>query len=549
VSLSLFGLAGLIGSTGASAQVPVSQAQFSGFATGATLHTGAVSNGATTLAELDQAYAGAAVDSAGLNKQIVSEINTVVQDPAPGKNAGARGSGVELGIGQNNPIANNQLILAQKASATAAPSSSDKHNISLNGALNPILDATLLEGRAAANWPSNGPGCILGKDISNGFGHAANAQAVGSGGGSPTVNAPGDATDTSRMVMVPQQDKSGTPINGGGVGLMADNVQTIAPVGLLGGAITVTVLAPWHLRAVAGGVPGSAFMDFGPNTPNADAPALTIEAGLTKTQITLNQLLGPNGFTLTVPGLATITIATKVHAIGGSPTSDAVVDPNGTTASGAADIVHINLSLGALTIADFRLGHMEASATVPAGGILCQIDVSKTAQPTTVNPGDSFTYTINVHNPHACTLTNVKVVDTITLPSGVRVTVGSPTPPPNSNTGTVLTWNDIGPIAPDETKTITVPMTVARNSGGGVMTEKADVTASCAIGNAAGSSQIAVPAAGSATIQAPNVSGGAGRALPVTGGPSGRYYAVALLIALSAIAVGRRGLKVLASRA
>ena len=67
----------------------------------------------------------------------------------------------------------------------------------------------------------------------------------------------------------------------------------------------------------------------------------------------------------------------------------------------------------------------------------------------------------------------------------------------------------------------------------------------CAIGNAQGSSTIAVPAAGSATIQLPTIKGGAGKALPVTGGLTGRYYAVALLITLGAVAFGRRGFKAL----
>jgi len=69
------------------------------------------------------------------------------------------------------------------------------------------------------------------------------------------------------------------------------------------------------------------------------------------------------------------------------------------------------------------------------------------------------------------------------------------------------------------------------------------VTANCAIGNAQGSSTIAVPAAGSSTIQLPTIRGGA--VLPVTGGLTGRYYAVALLIVLGALAFGRRGFKAL----
>ena len=106
-----------------------------------------------------------------------------------------------------------------------------------------------------------------------------------------------------------------------------------------------------------------------------------------------------------------------------------------------------------------------------------------------------------------------------------------------------ITWNDIGPLDPGATKDLVVHMAVSRGSGGGTFTEKASVTANCAIGNAQGSSTIAVPAAGSSTIQLPTIKGGA--VLPVTGGLTGRYYAVALLVTLGALAFGRRGFKAL----
>ena len=162
-----------------------------------------------------------------------------------------------------------------------------------------------------------------------------------------------------------------------------------------------------------------------------------------------------------------------------------------------------------------------------------------------VNPGDQFTYIIDVHNPHGCTLTGVKVVDTITTTGGVKYSILGENPTADSVHNGVLTWNDIGPIPPGATKELTVQMQVGKNSSGGTFTETANVTASCAIGNAAGSSTISVPAAGGVTIQLPTILGGKGRALPVTGGLTGRYYAVALLIGMTALALGRRGFKAL----
>jgi uncharacterized repeat protein (TIGR01451 family) len=539
VTVSLAGAAGLLAGP-ASAQVPAATANYSGFTTGTAIHADALTSGGSTLAEVDQAYAGAAVNTQGFGSQINSQINTVIQTADSSKKSGARGSGVELGIGSASPAVNTPALISQKAVATAPPNSGLIDN-KTNLALDPILNATLAEGRAQANWntdPQGNNGCVLGTDISNGFGHLANATAVGSPAPTSAVNAPGESLSESHMRLVAQTDQNGASVGSGGVGLMGETNQTIAPVGLLGGAVTVTVLGPWHLRAVATGVPGQAYIQYG-NGALGTTPVLSVQVGpAAPIVVTAQQILGPNGFDLNL-GIADISIGTPAHAIGG--TGAPAIAGDGTSASAEADILKIKIP----GLADVRLGHMEASATVPAGGILCNIDVSKEAQPATVNPGDTFNYLIHVHNPYACPLTDVKVVDTITTTSGVRYQILGEDPKADSTTASTITWNSIGTIQPGDTRTLTVNMKVLSNSAGGVLTEKATVTANCAIGNAQGQSGINVPAAGSATIQAPNINGGAGRALPVTGGLTGRYYAVALLVGLSALAFGRRGFRAL----
>jgi hypothetical protein len=537
------GAVGLLTGGPASAQVPAASANYNGYASGAVVHAGILPGGPTTLAEIDQAFAGAAVNSQGFASQIDSKINTVIQAADASKKSGARGAGIELGIGQTNPVATASALLAQKAVATAPPNSGLIDN-KVNLALDPVVNATLAEGRAQANWttdPQGNNGCALGQDISNGFGHLANATAVGSPNPTALVNAPGELSTTSFTRLVPQTDATGATVGGGtGVGLMSENVQTYVPIGLLGGAVTVTVVGPIHLRAVATGVPGQAYMQYGPpdGTPGT-TPILTIQAaGGVPFVITAQQLVGGQGITIPL-GVANITVATPPHALGGTGAPVAAAD--GTSVSGEADLV----SVTAPSVADIRVGHMEASATVPAGGILCQVDVSKEAQPDKVNPGDKFNYIIHVHNPHACTLTGVKVVDNVSATRGVTFTILGEDPKADSVTKSTITWNDIGPLPPGATKDLVVHMQVYSGSAGGTFTEKASVTASCAIGNAQGSSTIAVPAAGSTTIQLPTISGGVGKALPVTGGLTGRYYAVALLITLGALAFGRRGFKAL----
>jgi hypothetical protein len=546
--VSLMGVAGVLASAApAPAQVPVASANFNGYASGMVVHTGVLNQGPTTLVELDQAYAGAALNSQGFSNQIDSKVNTVIQAADSSKKSGARGAGVELGIGQNNPVATASALITQKATATAPPNSGLIDN-KTNLALDPVLNATLAEGRAQASWdtdPNGNNGCLLGQDMSNGFGHLVNATAVGSPNPTAVVNAPGELSTTSRTRFVPQTDTNGNPVGGGtGVGLMSENVQTYAPIGLLGGAVTITVVGPIRLAAVATGVPGQAYMQYGPpaGTPGT-TPILTIATPATQATpvvITAQQLLGGQGIDIPL-GLIHITVATPPHALGGSTSSAPVAAADGTSVSGEVDLAMVN----APGLADVRVGHMEASATVPQGGVLCQVDVSKEAQPDHVNPGDSFNYIIHVHNPHACTLTGVKVVDTVTGTPGVRFSILGEDPTADSHTSSTLTWNDVGPLDPGATKDLVVHMKVSSSTRSGTFTEKASVTANCAIGNAQGSSTIAVPAAGSATIQLPNISGGNGQALPVTGGLTGRYYAVALLVVLGALAFGRRGFKAL----
>ncbi len=542
--MSLIGVVGLLAAQPAPAQVPVASANYNGYTTGSAVHAGALTSGSTTLAEVDQAFAGAAVNSQGFTSQIDSKVTPplVIQAADASKKSGGRGAGVELGLNVAAPVSTTQALISQRAVATAPPNSGLIDN-KTTLALDPVLNASLAEGKAQANWntdPNGNNGCVMGQDISQGFGHLANAQVVGSGPppAAPVVAAPGESLTDSHMVLVPQTDPNGTVI-GNSVGLMAQTNQVIAPVGLLGGLVTVTVLGPWHLRAVATGIPGQAYVQYGPNGAVGSTPVVSVSTAGVTTTVTLQQILGPGGFN--VGGI--VTIGTPAHALGDESATPAgpVATADGTSVSAEVDILKVAVQ----GLADVRLGHMEASATVPAGGIICQVDVSKEAQPPNVNPGDSFNYIIHVHNPHACVLTGVKVVDNISATSGVHFQVLGETPPADTTTSSSLTWNDIGPIPPGVTKDLVVNMKVSPSSGGGTFTEKATVTASCALLSAQGTTTIQVPAAGSATIQLPTISGGRGRALPVTGGLTGRYYAVALIITLGALAFGRRGLKAL----
>ncbi|MGH2717568.1 MAG: hypothetical protein ACRDJU_03170 [Actinomycetota bacterium] len=555
VSVSVLALVGLTSAAPALAQVPAATANYSGYATGSDVHASALTTGSTTLADVEEAFSGSSVNSQGLSSNIVDSDLTdqpLVQAAAAGENSGGRGDGVEVGLVPPAPLTN-QILLSQLATATAPPNSGlVDHSIPLN--VDPVLEATLLEGKAQANW--NTGGCVLGEPISMGFGQATNLGLVGTAAGTnPTglVGSGGAANSTSSEVLIPQVNKAGNVV-GNGTGLMSQVVENVAPV-VIGNAVTITVVGPWELQAVATGVAGQSYVGFGPAPgPNQAAilngtePAITIStlAGI-QDQITFQQILGGNGLSIPLAGLATISIAGPPRAIGGQPGTAPTISADGTTVSAAADLVQISVGIAGLSVTDLRVGHMVASATVPGGGLQCPIPVSKTASQQNVNPGDSFHYTITVSNPYNCTLSNVKVVDTTTASSGVRFTITGESPAANSNSNGVLTWNNIGSLAPGANSVLTVNVTISSGSGGGKLTEKAAVTGSCGVGNAQGTATVGLPLSGSQTVNVPTIGGGQGSALPVTGGLSGRYYAVALLIGLAALAAGRKGIMALLS--
>ncbi len=79
------------------------------------------------------------------------------------------------------------------------------------------------------------------------------------------------------------------------------------------------------------------------------------------------------------------------------------------------------------------------------------LNVIKTASPTEGEPGTTITFTINVTNTGDCTLNPVKVVDT--LPAGLNYI--SSYPMASTHDGSVI-WNNVGPLAADASKTLTL---------------------------------------------------------------------------------------------
>lgn len=548
------------------AQVAFGSADFSGYATGTAEHVHALQSGTTRVADAEIAFSGAAVDSRGLSTAISNEMDRVVQPALPAKQSYGRGAALEIGLNQpsNSEIA--QIQRATRSEASAAPSTDlVKAELTLPASLDPVVYASLLRTEAQARYlPDN---CITGQDMAYGRGYTEDAQLVDTDTNSstPQLETPLLSTEAtnperagnqsvSRLKLTAQSTKPevGKPINiiGSNWGLMAETRQTIAPVTLLKGTpqqVTVEVLGEWVLQAVAGGLPGSAFMHYGPGTASPDTPVLRILQGTTENRVlTLQQLTGTNGLTIALPnGIGTIKVGEAPRAIG-DPSKAAAVAADGTSAAGAVDVVRIELieerdNLGQVTreAAEIRVGHMEAKAVVPAGGIVCPgISVTKDASPTLVGPGDEFTYTIGVTNNSTCKLTGVTVTDTMTVPAVIKYSIVSTTPedkkPRASDSKLVF---ELGDLDPGASKSIAVRIRILDDSGAGLFVNNAVAVASCAVGSAQGSAQVAVPVRAEVTINLPAVNVELpenNRELPATGGDESLLLGGFLVMAVAA---------------
>ena len=127
---------------------------------------------------------------------------------------------------------------------------------------------------------------------------------------------------------------------------------------------------------------------------------------------------------------------------------------------------------------------MEASATVPAGGIGCRIPVRKVGAPTFVNPGDAFRWTISIPSSAdefdglSCDLVSLSALDRARATPGVRFTILSASDGGIID-GDTVRWPDLGRYRPGSKPIVlTVTGRVAADSARGVLRDTVDVGAS-----------------------------------------------------------------------
>jgi hypothetical protein len=284
----------------------------------------------------------------------------------------------------------------------------------------------------------------------------------------------------SRTLLVSQR-ASGGRLLGNNFGIMSEVRQTIAPVTLFAGTpneITFEFLGEWVLQAVATGMPGGAYIHYGPGNVSPETPVIRIiRSGHANTLLKLQDLFGSKGFVLDIPGLAEFAIGEDPRAIGGNANSSPLAAANGTAAAAAVDVVRVRALPGATELADVRIGHMETSAQVPSGGVACPVPLAKGSSATSVNVGQTYRQTFTVTNPYDCTLQNVTIHDAISTQKHARFSIlNTKRPASVATTGSELlnglvNWNSVGDIPPHATRT--TEATFLAQGGNGVITDRA----------------------------------------------------------------------------
>jgi hypothetical protein len=483
---------------------PLSGQPFAAYGSGAAVITEALGLGATTVANVEAASSGGGVNSAGLNAPLINEFGVNIAPATPGKNALGRGTGLEVGLVTSDPQQTtlNQLLLSGLAVATAPPPSPlVTKEIPLN--LDPVAFASILRGQAQANYDP--AFCPIGKPLTYGLGQASNLELLNLGGGStpqngfqnPLLGTSIDAFGTPRGV---SQSRTVTYMksNGDGTfGVVSETRQTVAPVSVLANeltqtAVTVEVGGEFGLRVTSSGKPGGSTAEYLGN-PVLTITVTTLGVPVEVISIALSDLLGQNGLTIDLPGIATVALGAPPRGLNGTPTSKPALAADGTSASAAADIVRLSLlDLPGLTVLDLALGHMEGATAVPAGGVKCDIPVSKVASANPVTVGEDFTYTISIPSDAAlyqalfnCDLINISAVDTVETQSGnPRIQLLGA-----SNGGVIsgnrVTWANLGNYTLGQAPIVlTINARIPRNSGAGVLRDTVNVSAT--LGNCRG---------------------------------------------------------------
>ena len=519
-----------------------------GFATGDFAFIDALSVPKTNLAQVSVAQSAAGVSNRAM--QTTDTLGQLLLSKSiKGHNAYGHAAGVNANLGQgDNTI---PQIGLTKAEAVSPPRGKPVSTDIVNVPLAPIATADVQPDVAAANTTSKTDFCVLGAPLSEGTATIANAEVLPVQQGLAIANADG----TVRQDSTEELDPNGH----GALGLGSFETLNTAGItlfkGVPGAQVKIKVLNPLILKAFAGGEPGTSKVSFGSSDGKKDV--LKITSGGNSAVLTVEQLLGGKGATIPIVGQNDKgkTLHLLDIEIGGKP--NVKLAQNGTMASAVADLIKVQVinkvgktkvkihgplkgilqpvldpvvsaldqivsqlqtaieGLGLSKGVDLRIGHFEANAQVPVGGIHCGIPVTKSTNKDPVTAGEQFTVTIAASNPYDCVLKHVRIDDHITATSGVKWTVGATRPKADKVTNSEVVWNDVGSIKPGQHKAVQVDISIDADSAAGKMSDTAVASAECGTGNANGRSTVKLT--GKYTLHAPHVKLKRSPPLPDTG--------------------------------
>lgn len=473
-----------------------SSTAYSAFSSGDILYANAANLPPTDVAKASTGQSAASVGEHGGALTLADQLKQpLLAASTAGKTAYGHGSALNVGL--VGSLSSQPQIASTLVEATSPAPSSKTGGNTIPAA--PLLTAHVLPGSAVANTTADG-GCVLGKDLSNGAAHVVDATVLDAGAAATVGVVDGTSDTLSRTALF----KATT-----NYGVLGQTTLNLAPITLLKGTpleVKIEVLRPIQLTAQAGGTPGTAKVTYG--APGASGTLPVVKVTIAGQSGTLNSadVFGGNGYKIAL-GVIDVTIGGKAHSLTGLEGTSPALAAGGTSASAAVDFVRVTvpgkltppgkdpldgplaplnaalnpifaglsavtgpigaaLASAGLDVADVRQGHLEASAAVPAGGVVCDsgpLDESmKDVSALHVSAGDTFTYDVRVPNRGSSDVTNTKVVDTYDS----RLEFVSSVPAPASQSGNTLTYQ-LGTLRPNDFKVITMTFRVPADAVAG----------------------------------------------------------------------------------
>jgi cell division septation protein DedD len=449
------------------------------YATGTALHADAIQAGLTgpRLADVEEAFSAVNVDSQGFGATSRQNENEVLVQPNPddndltadptlpdlhfeGKNASARGAGLELGVGSDVPTPAGEIINETRSNAVAPPDTglASAEDGPVPG--DPLVYAALLHSDALAQWEGSTCGRNAASPIAYSRGYAANAQLVDAGTKNPDGSMGGAVVGTD----APTPDRNAATTTSfvypfdnlaGGYGLISEVHQTYAPVSIANGptgpALIIEVLGEWFVKTTVSGLDNGATIKYGvldrttgdPVDPGATVIRISPDGGATYSGFSLQDLMD-GGVEIPLDPIANIMLGEDLRAISApgaipDPDSSPTLEGDGTRAAGAVDVVRIksfnDSPVGVDShLADLRIGHFESDLEVPAGGFQCDTPTTTTTSTTTSSTSSTSTSSTSTSSTSTSTTsTSTTVAPTSTTSTSTTVkptTTTSTTPPP-----------------------------------------------------------------------------------------------------------------------